>query len=130
MIRERDDWADRKRAFQHYAIDHHISQNCHTTSHYKPSRLLLLLQRLFLTQPCHDRYLPLFLEESINLFIQQFELFWVLALNPRSPIHACLCRSYFLSAVWLPQDQLWSLWWEYSHWTNVNHAVINNEYHF
>ena len=79
----------------HHTINHHISQNHHTASHYKPSRQWLLLKRLFWPKPWHYCHLHLFLEEFLNVLIQQFELFWVLALNPRSHIRADLFNSYF-----------------------------------
>ena len=44
------------------------------------------------------------MEEFLNVLIQQFECFWVLALNRRSHIHADLFNSYFficyLAAPW------------------------------
>ena len=35
------------------------------------------------------------MEEFLNVLIQQFEFFWVLALNRKSHVHADLFNSYF-----------------------------------
>ena len=49
------------------------------------------------------------MEEFLNVLIQPFDFFWVLALNRRSDIHADLFNIYFLSAIWPPHDQFWAL---------------------
>ena len=49
-----------------------------------PSKEAVLTQTLVLLPP------PKFLGEILNVLIQQFELFWVLILNPRSHTHAML----------------------------------------
>ena len=65
----------------YHTINHHISQDPHTTSHYKPRRPWLLLKWLFWPKPWHYYHLPEVLQKSLNILIQQFELFSVLTLD-------------------------------------------------
>ena len=58
-------------------------------------------------KPWHYCHLFKYLEEFLNVLIQQCDFFWVPALNIRSHINADLFNSYFLSAISLGQDQIW-----------------------
>ena len=82
------------------------SQNHHTTGRSnKSKRQWLFLKRLFSPRPVHYCLLPWFLEEFLNVLIQQFELFSVLGQNWRSHMHAMLFNSYFVSPIWLSHKQ-------------------------
>ena len=65
----------------YHTINYHISLNPFTTSHYEPRRQWLLLKGLFWPKHWHYYYLPEFLEKFLNILIQQFEFFSVLALD-------------------------------------------------
>ena len=94
---------------------HHRTTTLHVIPHYKPSQFIetptkqtmIAAEEDLLTKPWHYYHLFLYLEELLNVLIQQFYLFLVPALNRKSHIHTDLFNSYFLSAIWLAQDQFW-----------------------
>ena len=79
---------------------HHWTTIIHAKAHYKPSQfretpnkqtMIAAIEAVLTWNYCH---IFQYLEELLNVLIQQFQFCWVLALSRRSHIHADLFNSY------------------------------------
>ena len=71
-----------------------ISQEHHTTSHYKSSRQWLLLKRLFWPKVWHNCHIPYFLEQFLNVLIQQQSEFFLSSRSELKITYTCWLIQY------------------------------------
>ena len=94
---------------------HHRATTLHVIPHYKPSQFtetrtnqtMIAVEEAVLTQTLALLSPLVIFRRTPKCFDTAVSIFLVLALNRRSNIHSDPFSSYFLSAIWLPQDQFW-----------------------